>query len=141
MPVDQCPPTAYLETRGLRYFPRMLQKIRLFATDQLRPDFHENLGKGLDRSLCDFLHIDYAQLRERVLEGGTDEEVFAWCEKQSRELNAGEVRIWNDFVTKLGWHDAATPRLEERKAESGLADRDDIVTMIEYFEYDEGRKK
>ncbi len=57
---------------------------------------------------------------------------------------AGELRddilIWNHFVTKLGWNDQVTELLEQRKAESGLIDHNEIATMLEYFEYDEGRK-
>ena len=48
--------------------------------------------------------------------------------------------VWNSFVTKLGWQDAVTELVTMRKEQSGLADHDEIVTMVEYFEYDEGRK-
>ena len=48
--------------------------------------------------------------------------------------------MWNHYVTKLGWRDQVTESLANRKASSGLSDRDEIETMIEYFEYDEGRK-
>lgn len=46
----------------------------------------------------------------------------------------------NHFATKLGWNDHITEMLEERKAERNLADCNEIETMLEYFEYDEGRK-
>ena len=44
-----------------------------------------------------------------------------------------------EFVTKLGSKDFASARLETVKAGSGLAHRDDIQTMLQYFEVDEGR--
>ena len=34
------------ETAGLKYFPRMLGKIRLHAASKLWEDLHANLGKG-----------------------------------------------------------------------------------------------
>jgi hypothetical protein len=48
--------------------------------------------------------------------------------------------IWNEFARKLGWNDPATAALERFKAESGLANRNDIATMMDYFDVDEGRK-
>jgi gluconokinase len=122
------------------YFPRMLSKIRLFAAGELRPDFHANLGIGADEWCTSFLRIDYAALKNRVLEGGSDEEILEWCYENGRRLNKVDLLVWNSFITKLGWNDLATPRLEKYKAESGLAHRTDLQTMAEYFEVDEGRK-
>ena len=75
----------------------------------------------------------------RVLEGGSDEEIFAWCEAKGRPLNESDRLVWNAFVSKLGWNDHLSPMLEKRKAESGLAGRDDIVTIPHYVDVDEGR--
>lgn len=137
---SQCPVSAYQETNGLRYFARMLCKIRLHAAGDLREDFHENLGDGLDARFCKFLRLDYAALVTRTLAGGTDEEILTWCEAQTRPLSETDKLVWNHYVTKLGWRDQVTASLANRKAQSGLSNRDEIETMIEYFEYDEGRK-
>ena len=77
---------------GLRYFGRMLDKIRLHARGDLHSDYHANLGhrKALDGVTCNFLRIDYEQLRQRVLEGGSDEEILEWCYQKGRRLNEGE---------------------------------------------------
>ena len=140
MPQPQPPSSAYDKARGMMYFPRMLNKIRLFASGELQPDFHSNLGKGADAWCLSFLRVDYAALRERVLAGGTDDEILDWCFENGRELNDTDVLVWNSFIAKLGWNDLATPRLRKYKDGSGLAERDDIQTMVEYFEVDEGRK-
>ena len=140
MSSDQCPISAYTETQGLRYFPRMLSKIRLLAADQLREDFHEMIGQGLDGRLCKYLRVDYAALREQTLATDNDDAVFAWVQENGRGLNETDILMWNHYVTKLGWKDQVTESLANRKKSSGLEDRDDIETMIEYFEYDEGRK-
>jgi len=136
----QTPPkSAYEKAGGLAYFPRMLDKIRLHAQGQLRPDFHRNLGVGADGWCTKFLRVPYADLKTRVLAGGTDEEILQWCYEQGRPLDENDVMIWNAFITKIGWRDQFSARLEKLKAEQGLAHRTDITTMPEFFEVDEGR--
>lgn len=134
------PRSAYDKTGGMMYFARMVDKIRLFAASELRPDFHANLGKGGDNWCVSFMRIDYASLRDRVLAGGSDEELLVWCQENGRALNETDLLVWNSFIAKLGWNDLASPRLEKLKRECGLADRADIKTMAEFFEADEGRK-
>ena len=50
------------------YFPRMLDKIRLHGRGELHEDYHENLGapRTLDGACCNFLRINYDDLRERI---------------------------------------------------------------------------
>jgi len=95
---------------------------------------------GADGFCCRYLHVAYSDLKNRVLEGGTDEEILEWCYERGRKLDETELTVWNEFVRKFGWNDRATPVLEKLKGQSGLAGRGDIVTMIEYMEVDEGRK-
>jgi hypothetical protein len=129
------------EVAGLKYFPRMLAKIRLHAQGRLWEELHENLGKGSDGTCTGFLHVNYDALKARVLEGGTDEEILTWCEEHGRPLNDADKRVWSGFYAKLGWNDAHTVMLEKRKAESGLTDRDDIQTMGHFIDVDEGRRE
>lgn len=134
------PISAYQETLGMIYFARMLSKIRQSAAGDLREDFCENLGSGFDARCVNFLRVSYAALTERVLQGGSDEEILRWCFESGRALSEGDIYIWNQFLKSVGWRDGVTDILTRRKQESGLADRVEIVTMLEYFEYDEGRK-
>jgi gluconokinase len=124
------------------YFARMLDKIRLHARGELRADCHANLGlrMGGDGLCCAFLRVAYADLKTRVLGGGTDEEILDWCFQQGRKPSEVDLLVWNEFGRKLGWNDRATPILEKLKAESGLAGRNDIVTLFDYTDVDEGRK-
>lgn len=138
--MTQTPISAYQEIKGIRYFARMLDKIRKQAAGKLREDFHENLGVGLDGYLCDYLRVDYSALTEETLKGDSDESILEWCFANGRTLNEGDILIWNHFLNKLGWNDHVSEMLAQRKAENGLTDRDDIASMAEYFEYDEGRK-
>lgn len=134
------PLTAYQETLGMIYFARMLDKIRRHAAGELRDDFCDNLGSGLDVRCTDYLRIPYPALVERTLQGGSDEEILRWCFETGRELSEGDLFIWNQFLKSVGWRDGVTEILTRRKQESGLGHRDDIVTMLDYFDYDEGRK-
>ena len=129
-------------TRGMIYFPRMLHKIRLHARGELHEDYHKNLGgqRAADGACCNFLRINYADLRERVLRGGTDEEILEWCFENGRRPNEGDLIVWNGFASKLGWQDFATPTLERAKEKAGVSDRADIATIPDFIDFDEGRK-
>jgi uncharacterized protein DUF5069 len=130
-------------TNGMMYFPRMLDKIRLHARHELHEDYHNNLGgqRAADGVCCNFLRVNYADLRERVLQGGTDEEILEWCFEKGRRLNGGDLFVWNGFASKLGWRDSATPILGEAKKKHCIADRDDIATIPDLIDFDEGRLK
>jgi hypothetical protein len=139
--MKQPPISAFDATSGMLYFARMLDKISKHDLGELRDDFLDNLGGGLDQRCCDFLRVPYADLAQRTLEGGTPQKILDWCFSQGHALDDNDILIWNHFVSKLGWKDQVTELLEQRKAESGLSDRDEIETMLKYFEYDEGRKQ
>jgi gluconokinase len=134
------PISAFVSVGGMVYFPRMLDKIRKLARGELREDYFEMIGQGFDGRCCRFLRLDYAAVKARTLEGGTDEEIFAWCRKQGREVNDEDIAIWSTFAKKRGWRDEATENLEKHKAQSGLAHRTDLMTFFDYYEVDEGRK-
>ena len=42
-------------------------------------------------------------------------------------------------MLKRGWNDALTEKLIQRKKESGFEARDEIQTMFQYIDADEGR--
>ena len=134
------PISAYQETLGMIYFARMLDKIRLNASGTLREDFVENLGSGLDGRCADFLNVSYSEIVVQVLRGVSDEELLKWCFEGGRNLTENDIFIWNGYMRKVGWNDGVSEILVRRKKESGLENREDIQTMVEYFEYDEGRK-
>ena len=125
---------------GLVYFGRMLDKIRAHDKGELPAEWVPNLGKGFDGRCVRFLGINYEDLKARVLElGGTDEQILQWCYERGRQPSEDDLEVWNEFMRKAGWNDTITPTLERRKRESGLEKRDDIVTMFQYIDADEGR--
>ena len=140
---DSVPRSAYDWTGGIVYFARLLHKIRLHGAGALRADYHANLGSGFDGRCYRFLGVEYAALRDRVLEGGTDDEILAWCFAHGTRPTDEQVLVWNKFMLKRGWRDeddGSTQELERYKASSGLAHRADLVTFFDYYEVDEGRK-
>ncbi len=130
----------YVKTAGIYFFARTVDKIRLQAKGQLPEEYRATLGDGFDGKLCRFLRVSYADLVERVLDGGTDDELMEWCFHRGRTPNDEEIEMWNQWNRKHGWHDPSTERLKFRLAQSGLEDRTDILTMFDYIEVDEGRE-
>lgn len=126
---------------GLVYFGRMLDKIRLHAAGTLPADYTENLGKAFDDRCCHWLRVSYEALKARVLEGGSDEEILAWAQKNGRVLDDYDIEVWNGFMTKRGWKDAAEERLIFRLKEANASHRTDILTMFDFIDFDEGRLK
>lgn len=128
-------------TSGMRYFARMLDKIRLHACNELPEEYHKNLGatRAADGALCNFLRINYVDLCERVKQGGSDEEILEWCFEKGRRPNEGDIFLWNGFVSKIGFRDFATPTLQRMKKEHGISDRADIATMPDMMDFEEGR--
>jgi hypothetical protein len=124
---------------GLVYFGRMLDKIRLKHSEQLHPELHQNLGAGFDKRCVDFLHVSYEALARKVIEGLDDRTALDWCFSTGQRPDAEQIYVWNEFMRKRGWKDEGTEILERRKRESGLANRDDIQTMFDYIDVDEGR--
>jgi hypothetical protein len=138
------PRSAYDTVGGIVYFARMVDKIRLQAAGKLPADYFANLGKGFDGRCSRFLCVEYPALRERVLQGGKDEEILAWCFEHGRRPNDEEILVWNSFMRKRGWRDEeddTTQELEAYKAQSGLAHRTDLLTFFDYYEVNERRKK
>lgn len=77
----QTPCSGYRETKGLIYFARMLDKIRLKAAGHLAEDYLTGVDDPtyFDARCTTFLGVDYDQLAARTLQGGSDEEVLEWC--------------------------------------------------------------
>lgn len=124
---------------GLVYLGRMLDKIRLHACGELPADYQPNLGKGFDAKCCAFLHLDYAQLADRVRQGATDDELLEWAFTNGRRPSDDEITMWNEFMRKFGWRDHAAEILERRKREAGMENRAEIETMFQFIDADEGR--
>jgi gluconokinase len=134
----------YAKVGRLVYFGRMLDKIRLHAAGKLPPDYVENLGDTkpgmFDARCCRFMRVAYDDIRARVLGGGGDAEVLDWVEARGGRRTDEECQVWNGYLMKRGFHDAAdvVQRLRQRVREAGLEARP-IETYFDYIDFDEGR--
>ncbi len=124
---------------GVVHFGRMLDKIRVHADGKLHADYVPNLGRGFDDYCCKLLKVDYQMLKQRVLDGGSDDEILWWAFDQGRRSSDEEIYIWNDFMRKRGWNDDISDTLMRRKKEAGMAGRSEIRTMFDFIDVDEGR--
>jgi hypothetical protein len=138
----KAPCSDYQQTKGLIYFARMLDKIRLHAAGQLAPGYFVGVEDPtfFDARCTRFLGVDYDDLVERTLQGGSDEEILEWCFAKGTRPSDEEIQIWNAFLAKRGWRDEASEDLEAAKKREGLDDRDDIRTWIDLHDAEEGRK-
>ena len=128
-------------TGGIVVFARILDKIRLDAANRLPEGYHVGIVPGnrtFDDRLCKFLGVEYDGLRARTLEGGSDEEILEWCFDSGTKPSPEQIEVWNAFLTKRGWRDPATTGFEKSKAEAGFADRDDIQTVFDLMDAEEG---
>ncbi len=131
--------SCYAKVGRLVYFGRMLDKIRLHAAGRLPADYHGNLGVGFDGRTCAFLGVDYAVLKARVLVGGSDDEILAWCHAEGGLRTDDQCNIWNRFLMKVGWRGRSQQRyFQQRLVEYGLVGRP-IETFFDLNEFDEGR--
>ena len=117
--------SVYAKVGRLVYFGRMLDKIRLAAVGKLPEGWQPMRGDGMKGSFdwrcCQFLKVSYASIEAETLKGA-------------------KMDVWNAFMTKRGWRDAGTQRLNERLAEIGLPPGT-VQTMFEFIDLDEGRTK
>lgn len=135
----QIPRSPRDEIDGIVYFPRLCDKVRLHAAGTLSPDYHGNLGSGMDLWTCQFLGVDYAALADIIRSGKSDADALAWAREHGTPRSAAELAWWSAFMKTRGFRDDLAERLAQRKAESGFSGRADIVTFMDYIDADEGR--
>lgn len=124
---------------GLIYFPRLCDKIRKRNADTLHPEFHTNLGLGMDLWTCQFLGVNYQDLKREVLAGATDEQALTWARENGITRPDYEKAWFTAYIKTRGFRDNLAKPLAERKKEDPRTDRDDIITFMDYIEVDEGR--
>ena len=138
---NQTPCSDYVETSGIIFFARMLDKIRLNALGLLPDGYHLGFSEptSFDARFCRFWEIDYDQLAAKTVEGGTNEELLEWCFQGREQPNEEQILVWNSFIIKRGWRDDGTPGLIVEKELYGFAGREDIQTYVDLHDADEDR--
>lgn len=101
---------------GMAHLVRFIDKIRMRYAG-LIPDYNY-ITTGFDKSLLDFLQLKGEDFEERVLQGGTDEEILAWVKTQTRPLSDSDLREWNERILNSGpKDDGARQRFQGRLAD------------------------
>ena len=101
---------------------------------------------GFDKYLIDFLQIDPKAFEQRVLAGGTDEELLAWVKTNSRKPSDQEISEWSQGLLSSGpKDDAAQQRFQGRVQDIAtkrgvlVASLPPVSTWADVIELDEGR--
>ena len=127
---------------GIFVFGRILDKIRLNAGGMLPAGYNVGIIAGkrtFDDRVCRLLGVEFDALTARTLRGGSDEEILKWCFKTGRKPDAEQIEIWNGFMFKRGWRDAASAGLVQQREQAGLGHREDLVTFFDVMDVEEGR--
>jgi len=135
----EIPRSARDELDGIVYFPRLCDKVRKHYAGTLHPEFHTNLGLGMDLWTCQFLGVDYNDLKAQIIAGATDEDALVWARKNGITRPDYEKAWFLAYIKTRGFRDDLSKRLAERKKEDPRTDREDILTFMDYIEVDEGR--
>ena len=134
------PCSPYKSIKGLVYFPRMLDKIRLHAAGTLPAAHAEHLGVNFDGRCLNLLGVTYDDVKKRVAAGDSDEAILDWCLQNGRKPTAEDIETWSGFMMKRGWRDDASERVAFRLKEAGMESRDrEVATMFDFIDIDEGR--
>ena len=137
---EQFPCSPYKAIKGLVYFPRMLDKIRLKAAGTLPQVYEEFLGSNFDGRCLSLLGVTYDDVKKHVTAGETDEQILDWCLANGRKPTDEDIEVWSGFMIKRGWRDEASPRILARLKEAGLGHLDaQVSTMFDFIDVDEKR--
>jgi len=125
---------------GWHYLPRYVDKIRLSLAGRLHADYTENFGKGFDGFWLKAAGVTHEQFVQVVKNSITDGQVCDWVRQNVKRSDAEKATHWNEVLSRPPANDeAACERLKMRKAQSGLAHRDDLRNFIDYIDADEKR--
>src|SRR5574337_433390 len=129
---------------GIAHLGRFIDKIRLRNAGQIQD--YNYITVGFDKYLADFLGIDAKAFEQRVLAGGTDEELLAWVKVNGRKLSDPELAQWSQTLLASGPKDEAARqrfqgRLQDIATNRGMSvsSLPSVATWADVIELDEGR--
>jgi hypothetical protein len=129
---------------GIAHLGRFIDKIRLRHAGQIQD--YNYITVGFDKHLVDFLQIDPKSFEQRVLAGGTDEELLVWVKANSRKPSDQEITQWSQELLSSGpKDDAARQRFQGRlqgiatKRGVPVATLPPVHTWADVIELDEER--
>ena len=122
------------------YLPRYIDKIRLHLAGKLHPDYQPNFGQGFDGLWLNAADVTHEQMIGVVQNSITDGEVCDWVRQNVKASPAAKAAHREAMLNRPAPDDTAgQERVRQRKAESGLAGRDDVTTFVDLIDADENR--
>ncbi|NJN70623.1 MAG: DUF5069 domain-containing protein [Nitrospira sp.] len=129
---------------GIAHLGRFIDKICLRQAGQIQD--YNYMTVGFDKYLVDFLGIDAKAFEQRVLTGGTDEELLAWVKANGRKPPDEEIIEWSKNLLASGPKDEAARqrfrgRLQEVATNRGVpvSSFPPVTTWVDVIELDEER--
>jgi len=129
---------------GIAHLGRFIDKIRLRHAGKIQE--YNYITVGFDKYLVDFLQIDPKAFEQRVLAGGTDEDLLTWVKANSRKPSEQEIAQWSEGLLSSGpKDDAARQRFQGRlqevatKRAVALSSLTSVSTWADVIELDEER--
>ena len=129
---------------GIAHLGRFIDKIRLRHEGKIQD--YNYITVGFDKYLVDFLRIDPKAFEQRVLAGGTDEELLVWVKANSRKPSDQEIAQWSQGLLSSGpKDDAARQRFQGRlqdiamKRGVSVSSLSPVHTWADVIELDEER--
>lgn len=141
---QQYPRSPKLLLGGIAHLGRFIDKIRLRHAGKIQD--YNYITVGFDKYLIDFLQIDVKAFEQRVLAGGSDEELLAWVKTNGRQLSEPEITQWSQGILTGGpKDDAARQRFQGRvqdiatKRGVPVTSLPPVTTWVDVIELDEER--
>jgi len=129
---------------GIAHLGRFIDKIRLRNAGQIQD--YNYITVGFDKYLIEFLGIDARAFEQRVLAGGSDEELLAWAVANGKPHTQDEVDQWSRILLASKPKDEEAKqrfqgRLQEvaRKRGVPVSALPPVSTWADVIELDEGR--
>ena len=129
---------------GIAHLGRFIDKIRLRHEGKIQE--YNYITVGFDKFLIEFLQIDPKTFEQRVLVGGTDDELLAWVKANSRKPSDQEIAQWSqDLLSSWPKDDPARQRFQGRLQDIAtkrgvlVSSLPPVHTWADVIELDEGR--
>ena len=129
---------------GIAHLGRLIDKIRLRHAGQIQD--YNYITVGFDQYLVEFLGIDAKSFEQRVLAGGTDEELLVWVKGNGRKPSEQEIAQWTQALLASGPKDEAARqrfqgRLKDIATKRGVtvSSLPSVTTWVDVIELDEER--
>lgn len=124
---------------GWYHLARFVDKIRLHLAGKLHPEYQENFTKGFDGAWLKAAGVTAEQMIEVVRNSVCDGQVCDWV-RVNVTKSAEDKETFNQYASNFGRNDEQSrARLQWRKEQAGMTQRDDVQCFFDFIDADEKR--